>query len=106
MTPDEIIEIIQAWKDGKRLQWKSTQLSEWTNYTDKSCPKSFVSIEYRIRPPEKTKYYKYICKSNRISRFYETIHYYKTDDDCKKQISEDTIIQRLDNSKIEIEEDY
>lgn len=62
MNTKEKIEIMQAWLDGKDIQYMFNNDGIWCDLTTK-CPKwNFIQIKYRIKPKQKVKKtVKYLC---------------------------------------------
>ena len=56
----QFIPIIQAWADGKTIQWRETPTSsQWHDYSNKgSCNFSGSADEYRIKPEPKLRAWK------------------------------------------------
>jgi len=51
MTDDEILKVVQAHKEGKRIQGKSPQQSNvWVDLTVEPIIWNFMKCEYRIAP--------------------------------------------------------
>lgn len=49
MTPDELIAVIQAYKEGKQIQWKAEHSEIWRDCEGSPCW-DFNHIDYRIKP--------------------------------------------------------
>ncbi len=65
MTPDEIIKVVQAYKYGKKIQFRG-HLSKrrWLDIDDPSW--DFQQLEYRVKPEPRVKYvveYRNTCVS-------------------------------------------
>ncbi len=76
MTHDEMIEIIQAHKDGKQIEFrKSVSKDSWTTLT--SAAFDFVPFTYRVKPNQKKTLYQYNYQTAtgaiyRHDRFFES----------------------------------
>lgn len=53
MTPDEIIEVVQAHKDKKTIQWAYPYKDEWVDVEVPSW--NFEKVRYRVKPAEPAK---------------------------------------------------
>lgn len=104
MTPQEMIDVIQAYKDGKQIESKSKDYNLWAPADFPSW--DFAVREYRIKPKQTKELYTYLLRSNTNYRYYESPNFYESLDDITKDYKglRVTIIKRLDYTKIIIEE--
>lgn len=59
MTTKEMIEIMQAYEDGKKIESRQVFLDEDEPWVDESCPSwNWVGFEYRVKPELKYRPYK------------------------------------------------
>lgn len=49
MTADQIIEVLQAWKEGKQIEWKYHGYKEWEVWAFRHSPEDFFRMEYRVK---------------------------------------------------------
>jgi len=109
MSPEEMIDVIQAHKDGEQIQflYKTEKPSSDNCWLDAKTPTwNFTSYNYRIKPKApktmhqyllyNTKDNKYICTSALYSSMEDAIEDYKNS--CW------TIVKRLDYTEITITE--
>ena len=72
MTHDEMIAVIQAQKDGQKIQWRLKGAANWReDYEDASGPAfNFYSNEYRIKPKSRDWWIDFIRdgKNERIAK--------------------------------------
>lgn len=102
MTPQKMIDVIQAYKDGKHIQvklgtgWTAVDYPSW----------DFHLLTYRIAPKQSKIYHKYLIKDHSKNHFYESYAFYENIEDAKEDYRgcDITVIKRLDYSKITIEE--
>jgi hypothetical protein len=65
MTPDEMIDVIQGYKDGKEIEYRPETVEDW--YDCGGRPNwDFYASEYRIKP-EPREWYMRIYNNNVIS---------------------------------------
>jgi len=65
-------EVIQAWLDGKDIQFKSNTRNEWADFSEElvSNPMTFQSIEWRVKPEVKQVDYQALIDSELLVSFY------------------------------------
>lgn len=51
MTPQEMIDVIQAHADGKKLQWTNKRGNTWLDCDEPTPQFAFNICDYRIKPP-------------------------------------------------------
>lgn len=103
MTLDEQIEILQAAKEGKEIEFLYREPNEWLTKDLKEVPNfNFQDGKYRIKKKTK-KVYLYVVKGSH-GRISTTVHYYETEQEVQSYLPNCTIIKRLDYTEIEIDE--
>ena len=104
MTLQEMINVIQAYKDGKQIESKIKAYDLWVPVDIPSW--NFAVQDYRIKPKQTKELYKYLLYSNTKDPYYESPRFYESLDDITKDCRglSVTIIKRLDDTKITIVE--
>lgn len=103
MTLDEQIEILQAAKEGKEIEFLYREPNEWLTKDLKEVPNfNFQDGKYRIKKKTK-KVYLYVVKGSH-GRISTTVHYYENEQEVQSYLPNCTIIKRLDYTEIEIDE--
>lgn len=103
MTLDEQIEILQAAREGKEIEFLYKKPNEWLTKNLKEVPTfNFQDGKYRIKKQPK-KVYLYVLKNddNLIS---QTSFYLENEQQVKKRYPCWTIIKRLDYTELVIDE--
>jgi len=108
MSPQEMIDVIQAHKDGEQIQflYKTEKPSSDNCWLDAKTPTwNFTSYNYRIKPKApKTMHQYLVCRPNKqyisTSTFYSNIE--DVIEDYKNTLC--TVIKQLDYTQIIIEE--
>lgn len=59
MNVSEMIEVLQAYQEGKKIEFKSILRQEWRELRSDTPVFNFESIEYRVAPAAKK--VKYLC---------------------------------------------
>ena len=101
MTLDEQLEILQAAKEGKEIEY--CIYNNWHTFRDAKIHRfNFDEYKYRIKKQTK-KVYLFVIKSqdNKISN---TFNYYSDKQEVLKKYPNFTIIKRLDYTELEIDE--
>lgn len=53
MTANQIIEVLQAWKQEKPLEWRYKDDKFWRDYDSCEAPIEFVTKEWRVEPEQR-----------------------------------------------------
>ena len=104
-TVDEMIEILQAYKEGKTLECREAFLdrASWKTVSDPFF--SFHNTEYRIKkePPGKKKLYQFLCQNTGDKRYFVTANMMEDEAECMRTYPYSNVIKRLDHTMIEVE---
>jgi len=107
MTPQEMIDVIQAHKDGEQIQflYKTEKPSSEDCWLDAKNPTwNFAVYNYRVKKEPKD-LYKYLIYNTATKQYCNTHNYYQYEKTAKEFLTEyQRIIQRLDHTKITIQE--
>jgi hypothetical protein len=104
-TIDEMIEILQAYKEGKTLECRESFFDKAVWKTVIEPVFSFHNTEYRIKkePPKKKKLYQFLCQNMGDKRYFVTANMMENAFQCYETNSHCTVIKRLDHTMIEVE---
>ena len=104
MTPKEIINVIQAFEEGKEIEylgkhtnnkWRTVETPGW----------NFDLFDYRVKQKEK-ELYQYLIHNPQINTYKTTIKFYENSFDLQLELTSDwKIIQRLNHTKVIIKEE-
>ena len=104
MTPKEIIDVVQAFEEGKEIEflgkhtnnkWKTVETPGW----------NFDLFDYRVKQKEK-ELYQYLIHNPQINTYKTTIKFYENSFDLQLELTSDwKIIQRLNHTKVIIKEE-
>ena len=105
MTPQEIINVVQAFEEGKEIEylgkhtnnkWRTVETPGW----------NFDLFDYRVKQKEK-ELYQYLIYKSQTNSYQATFRFYENSFDLQsKQIPSDwKIIQRLNHTKVIIKEE-
>jgi len=98
MEITEMIKVMEAFREGEEIEIRYIDTEKWN---DSEIPRwNFIDCEYRIKPKEKTKLYKYAYLYHK--RWAETELYYKDDSDFDNVVKCDKFI-RLNDTMIEVD---
>lgn len=107
MTPQEMIDVIQAHKDGKQIQyqihdWKNTR---WEDVTIHPCW-DFGRTNFRIKPKTPKTMHEYLLCNTSNNKYISTSAFYSSMEDALKDYKNSywTIVKRLDYTEITITE--
>ena len=53
-TYDEMIEVLQAMKDGKEIEFYDVERKRWRDRLNNEDGPNFLALEYRVKPKHKT----------------------------------------------------
>ncbi len=105
-TIDEMIEVLQAYKEGKTLECRESFFNKavWKTIIDPVF--SFNNTEYRIKKesPKNKKLYQFLCQNTRDKKYFVTARMMETAFQCYEMYAHCTVIKRLDHTMIEVEE--
>ena len=106
MTPQEMIDVIQAYKDGKQIEFKSREPNS-KNWETTNCPSwSFTTTMYRIKQKKEKELYQYLIHDQETNAYKATIKFYQNSFDLQSELTSDwKIIQRLNHTKVIIKEE-
>jgi hypothetical protein len=104
-TVDEMIEILQAYKEGKAIECRSSwnQKGPWMRVGEPVF--SFNQTQYRIKPKVKQikRLYQFFCKIKSKNSYFATGEFFETFEECQEVFPYATVLRRLDHTMIEIE---
>ncbi len=104
-TVDEMIEILQAYKEGKAIECRSSwnQKGPWMRVGEPVF--SFNQTQYRIKPKVKQtkRIYQFLCKYGKEENPFATTKFFETFEECEEAFPRVTVLRRLDHTMIEIE---
>jgi len=104
MTPQEIIDVITAYNDGKQIEYRGILENTW--YPADKPKWNFISFTFRIAPKQTKVLYQFLVKEG--SYFHASSTFFSTLEEAKnyynKQYQTIVPIQRLDYTKCTIEE--
>ena len=105
-TIDEMIEILQAYKERKTLECREAFLDRASWKTVSEPVFSFNNTEYRIKkePPRKKKLYQFLCQNTGDKSYFVTASMMEDEAECMRTYAYSNVIKRLDHTMIEVEE--
>lgn len=100
MKPQEMIDVIKAFEDGKKIEVSLQECEDWIPAIIPSW--NFGICNYRIAPTQTKALYKYLLRRNGSSHYSETELFYSDIIDVAKDYEkcDCTIIGRIDHSKV------
>ncbi len=105
-TIDEMIEVLQAYKEGKTLECREAFLdrASWKTVGDPVF--SFNNTEYRIKkePLRKRKLYQFLYQNTGDKRYLVTADMMEDEAECMRTYAYSNVVKRLDHTMIEVEE--
>ena len=106
MTPQDMIDVIQAYKDGKQIEFKSREPNS-KNWETTNCPSwSFTTTMYRIKQKKEKELYQYLIHNPLTNTYKTTYKFYQNSFDLQSELKSDwKIIQRLNHTKVIIKEE-
>lgn len=104
-TLDEMIAVIQAHKEGKKLECRACWDLKGTWMGVGAPVFSFNQTEYRIKaePIKKRKLYQFLCQSTGDKRYFVTANMMKDEAECMRTYRYSVVVKRLDHTMIEVE---
>ena len=104
MTPKEIINVVQAFEEGKEIEYEYKNINQsWITTKDPTW--NFKTFDYRVKQKEK-ELYQYLIYNKEINSYQATFKYYQNSFDLQSELTSDwKIIQRLNHTKIIIKEE-
>ena len=104
MTPQEIINVVKAFEDGKEIEFQN-KYSEFNWQTVTKPTWNFNSFNYRVKLIEK-ELYQYLIYNSKLNKYQTTIGFYQNIYDLHSELTSDwKIIQRLNHTKVTIKEE-
>lgn len=106
MTPQEIINVIKAFEEGKEIEYQRRNKSySWIKINEPTW--NFNSFNYRVIQKQKEKeLYQYLIYNSRLNNYQATFRFYQNSFDLQSALTSDwKIIQRLNHTKITIKEE-
>lgn len=106
MTPQEIINVVKAFEEGKEIEYQPINKSySWVKINEPTW--NFNSFNYRVIQKQKEKeLYQYLIYNLQINKYQATLRFYQNSFDLHSELTSDwKIIQRLNNTKVTIEEE-
>ena len=104
-TVNEMIEVLQAYKEGKTLECRESFFNKavWKTIIDPVF--SFHNTEYRIKkePLRKRKLYQFLCQDTGDKRYFVTANMMEDEAKCMRTYAYSNVIERLDHTMIEVE---
>ena len=104
MTPKEIINVVQAFEEGKEIEylgkhtnnkWRTVETPGW----------NFDLFDYRVKQKEK-ELYQYLIHNPQTNLYKTTYKFYENSFDVQSELPSDwKIIQRLNHTKVIIKEE-
>lgn len=109
MTPQEMIDVIQAHKDGKQIQFsfKTKKPSSDNYWIDAKTPTwNFTTCNYRIKPKAPKTMHQYLLCHIRNNTYICTTAFYSSMEDAIEDYKSNywTVVKRLDYTQITITE--
>ena len=104
MTPNEIINVIQAFKEGKEIEYEYKNINQsWITTKDPTW--NFKTFDYRVKQKEK-ELYQYLIYKSQTNSYQATFRFYENSFDLQSKLTSDwKIIQRLNHTKVIIKEE-
>ena len=104
MTPQEIINVVKAFEEGKEIEYQPINKSySWVKINEPTW--NFNSFNYRVKLIEK-ELYQYLIYNSKLNKYQTTFGFYQNIYDLHSELTSDwKIIQRLNNTKVTIEEE-
>ena len=69
MKPRRHAEVIKAWADGAKIQYRNNDMKDWDDMPECS-PLWYETVEYRIKPEPKPDFHDYYNASSKIGIVY------------------------------------
>ena len=103
MTPKEIIDVVQAFEEGKEIEFQPKNKSyPWETINEPLW--NFDLFNYRVKQKEK-ELYQYLIHNSQRNTYQPTIRFYQNSFDLQLELTSDwKIIQRLNHTKVIIKE--
>ena len=104
MTPKEIINVVQAFEEGKEIEYQPKNKSfSWITVYKPSW--NFDSFDYRVKQKEK-ELYQYLLYNPKTKTYISSERFYENSFDLQSELTSDwKIIQRLNHTKVIIKEE-
>jgi len=100
-----MIEILQAYKEGKAIECRSSWNQKGTWMGVGAPVFSFNQTEYRIKaePIKKRKLYQFLCQNPGDKKYFVTANMMEDEAECIITYPYSNVIKRLDHTMIEVE---
>ena len=103
MTPKEIINVVQAFEEGKEIEYREKNSNVPWKVASTPCW-NFLNYNYRVKQKEK-ELYQYLVRNPLTNTYQATYKFYENSFDLQSELTPDwKIIQRLNYTKVIIEE--
>jgi hypothetical protein len=104
MTPKEIINVVQAFEEGKEIEFQPKNKSyPWETINESSW--NFDYYDYRVKQKEK-ELYQYLLYNPKTKTYISSERFYENSFDLQSKLKSDwKIIQRLNHTKVIIKEE-
>ena len=104
MTPKEIINVVQAFEEGKEIEYQPIKKSfSWITIYKPTW--NFMFFDYRVKQKEK-ELYQYLIHIPQTNTYQTTFKFYENSFDAQSELTSDwKIIQRLNHTKVIIKEE-
>lgn len=104
-TTKEIIELANAFDNGKELEYFCHSIKQWLPYCPTNPSFNFNHYTYRIKPKEKKKIklYKFLCLTDDL--YFESGYYFETIEKLKERFPNINPVKRIDTSELVLEID-
>lgn len=102
-TIDEMIAILQAYKEGKQLECRScgNDGGQWHEVIEPVF--AFNQTEYRIKSQGKKKLYQFVCQNTGDKRYFVTANLMEDANECLKVYRYCRVVKRLEHTMTEVE---
>lgn len=104
MTPQEIINVIAAYEEGKEIEYREKNSNKiWIKAIKPLW--NFAKLDYQIKQKEKD-LYQYLIHIPQTNTYQTTFKFYENSFDAQSELTSNwKIIQRLNHTKVIIEEE-
>ena len=104
MTPQEIINVIKAFEEGKEIEYREKNSKIPWKVASTPCW-NFHNYNYQVKQKEK-ELYQYLIHIPQTNTYQTTFKFYENSFDVQSELTSDwKIIQRLNHTKITIKEE-
>jgi len=104
MTPQEMINVVQAFEEGKEIEYREKNSKIPWKVALTPCW-NFHNYNYRVKQKEK-ELYQYLIYNSKLNNYQVTFLFYQNSFDLQSALTSDwKIIQRLNHTKVTIKEE-